>query len=369
MIKNKQLNISILDFDDIRNPLLAAGQAKATVEVGSRLAKNGHKITVLCSKYPGYKDRTEFGIKYKHIGFGSKYIRLNNFLYILTLPFSVRKIEADLIVECFTAPISTLFTPLWTKIPVVAVPTSFEADRFAKLYHFPFDVIEKFGSRFYKYFLPYTAYLDQKMKKINPTIISKIVPEGVGKEFFSIKKIHPQYILYLGRYDMNQKGIDLLLEAYSKVAKKIKYPLIIAGTGPDEKKIKKMVNDLKLDPYVKIMGSAYGRKKMKLLSKALYVTMPSRHEGFSLFSLEALASGLPLVVFDIPGMSWMNGEVSFKAKAFDTDSYAQLLTKASDENRIQKMSFESRKFAKQFTWDNVSNQFESFFFQILKQNQ
>src|SRR5260221_9438889 len=108
-LNNKRsMNIIFLDFDDIKNPLLGAGQAKATREVGIELIKMGHQITVISSKYPGYKDRKEDGITYRHIGLLSNRIRLNNIFYILSLPFAVRKLKGDIIVECFTAPISTL---------------------------------------------------------------------------------------------------------------------------------------------------------------------------------------------------------------------------------------------------------------------
>ena len=361
----RKLNIVFLDFDDIKNPLLGAGQARATLEVGRRLSEKGHKVTVLCSRYPGYTDRTEHGIFYKHIGLGTGNIRLNNLFYILLLPFSVRKIRADIIVECFTAPISTLFSPLFTKITIVALPTSFEAERFSKLYHLPFDKIEKFGLRFYKYFLPYTKYMDGQIKKVNPKIYSKIVPEGVSKEFFKIQQRQSKHILFLGRLDSGQKGIDLLLDAYSRVSTKINYPLVIAGNGPDELKILKKIHSLNLESSVRLFGPAFGEKKSKLLSEALFVAFPSRHEGFSLFSLEALASGLPIIGFDIPGLSFADEKVALKAKPFDTKQYASLLLKATNKKLISYMKKNCREFAKKYTWENVAANFELFFMEIL----
>lgn len=362
----KSLDIVFLDFDDIQNPLLGAGQAKATLEVGRRLVEKDHRVTVVSSRFPGCKDQIYKGIYYKHIGLGSGNIRLNNLAYIFAVPFYTRKIKADLIVECFTAPISTLFSPLWTKVPVVALPSTFDANRFTKLYHLPFNLIEKFGLRFYKYFLPYTEYLDKKMKQVNPKIISKIVPEGVGAEFFDIKKKTPEYILFLGRIDINQKGLDLLLWAYAKVVDKINYPLVIAGNGPDEEKLKTMIKNLELEKHVKMIGPTYGEKKFKVLSEALYVAIPSRNEGFSLFALEALASGLPLASFDIPGLSWANNQVALKTKAFNVKEYAQILARLTDKNLAKKMSDNSRLYAKQFSWENVVNQYESFFFKIVE---
>lgn len=362
----RNLKITILDFDDIKNPLLSGGQARATVEVGSRLIKRGHKITVLCSRYPGYKDRTEKGIFYKHIGLGSKNIRLNNLFYILALPFALKNIRTDIIIECFTAPVSTLFSPLFTNIPVVAIPTSFEADRFAKLYHLPFNLIEKTGLKFYKYFMPYTKDLDQKMKSVNPDVTSVIIPEGVGQEFFKIKQVKPKHILFLGRFDVGQKGIDLLLESFSKVAAQIDYPLVLAGFGPDEQQVKNLIKKYGLESKVKLVGPAYKAKKFKLLSEALFVAFPSRHEGFSLFALEALASGLPLIGFDIPGLSWTDKKVSLKAKVFNISEYARILKTASDAKIIGEMRREARPFAKKYTWENVALMQEKFFYQVLK---
>ncbi|NTU73608.1 glycosyltransferase, partial [Candidatus Roizmanbacteria bacterium] len=119
------MNIAILDFDDIQNPLLSAGQAKTTFEIGKLLVERGHVVEVICSHYPGSKDRTENGIRYHHIGISSTNLKLNNALYILALPFVVKSLKVDIIIECFTAPISTLMSPLWTKIPVVGLPSSF----------------------------------------------------------------------------------------------------------------------------------------------------------------------------------------------------------------------------------------------------
>lgn len=358
----KKLKITYLDFDDLKNPLLGAGQARATYEVACRLVSKGHKVEVLCSKYPGCKDRLEGGIKYTHIGLGSKFIRLNNLVYILVLPFFVRKTRADIVVECFTAPISTLFSPLFTKIPVVAITPSFEADRFSKKYHLPFYLVERIGLRFYKYFLPSSPFFETKMKRINPEVISKVIPQGISDEYFSIKaKNRGKYILYLGRLDIGQKGLDLLLKAYSKVSDRINYPLYIAGYGSDEEKIEQFIKKLNLKKKVKIVGPFFGEKKKRLLSAAVFAVIPSRYEGFCLVALEALASGLPVVAFNIPGISWLPEDVSLKAKPFDINGYARLMVKAAGEKENRKLKKKCRQVAKKYSWDDITAQYEQFF--------
>ncbi|HVT01507.1 MAG TPA: glycosyltransferase family 4 protein [Patescibacteria group bacterium] len=361
------MKIIFLDLDDIKNPLLGAGQAIATREVGKRLVKRGHKVIVYCSKYPNYKDRTEDGIVYKHVGLNTKNIKINNFAYIFTIPFVVKNIQnADIIVECFTAPVSTLLSPLFTKIPVVALPTSFDAKRFSKNYHLPFWLIEKYGSRAYKYFIALTPYLDNKMKKYNPKIKTKIIPQGVSSDYLTVtKNKKAEYILFIGRLDINQKGLDLLLESFAKIADKVSYPLVIAGDGPDAERVRSLIDKLDLSKKVKLVGFADKKKKIELFSGASFVAFPSRNEGFSLVSLEAIVSGNRLVSFDIPSLYWANSDVARKTKPFNTKKYSEaLLDELNTKNKI-KLDVLRKKYFEKYSWDSVSNQFEYFFQDIL----
>lgn len=369
MKNKKNLHIIYLDFDDIKNPLLGGGQAISTREIGSRLAKKGHYLTSLCSRYPGYKDRKENGILYKHIGLGSKFIRLNNFVYILLIPFYVMKLKADIIIECFTAPISTLFSPLFTKVPVVAFPSVFAAEQFSRKYHLPLYLIERFGCKFYKYFLPYTSDIDRRMKLLNPTIHSKIVPHGISPEYFNVKLKKPKHILFLGRFDMDQKGIDLLLQAYKKISEKIALPLFLAGRGPDEGKMRELITKLGIEEKVKIVGPAFGQKKLELMSEALFVAFSSRHDDMSIWALESLAAGLPIVMFDQKEFFWANESFSYKAKSFSIDSYAEKLWTAATDFQLNKKRVAGKDYAKQFTWDKVADEFESFFNEVQQMEQ
>lgn len=363
------MKIIFLDFDDVKNPLLGAGQAHATYNVGGELVKRGHEVVSVCSRYPGYKDRVENGIQYKHIGLGSSNIKLNNFVYIFSVPFYLVRAKADIVIECFTAPISTMFSPLFTKIPVVALPSMFNAKEFTKKYRLPFHLVEKLGIKHYKYMLPYSEVDSAKAKKLNPNILYKIVSQGVGEEYFKIKSAKKKHILFLSRFDINQKGIDLLLEAYAKVKDKINYPLVITGHGPDGEKIKSLAKKLNIENKVNFVGSAYGEKKFKLMSEAVFVAFPSRHDEMCLWTLEALAGSLPIVCFDIPESKWIGRNVSFKAKAFNIDDYSERLLEAASTPKIEKMSKDARDFAKNFKWSNVAKEFESFFKKILKEEE
>lgn len=359
--------IAIFDMDNLKNPFWGAGQARATREVWKRLSGK-YDVTVYCSKYPGYKDYREDGIQYVHIGINSSNSQLVNMAFICAIPIKAAQLQVDCIIENFNAPTSVSFLPLFTKIPVIAIPTMFNAIEFTKKYHIPFHLIEAWGLKYYRYMTPYSEVDSAKIAKLNPTITYKIIPQGVGEEFFAIPHEKPKHILFLGRFDIWQKGIDFLLEAYAKVADRIGYPLILAGHGPDEEKIKKMIKDLNIADKVTIVGSAYGQKKIDLISESLFVAFPSRHDELSLWALEALGSGMPIAAFDLPEAKWMPNTVSLKAKPFDTEEYGECLVRLTEEEKNSSMRQAAREFARGFSWDTVAREFDTFIQDVINKN-
>ncbi len=357
--------IAVIDMDDLRSSHWGSGQARATREVFKRLTDT-YDITIYSSKYPGYKDYTEDGLKYVHIGIDHPNPQFTNIWFLANIPFFVRTIKnADLIVENFNAPTSVSFAPAFTRIPVVGIPTMFNASEFAKKYHIPFHWVEQWGIKYYKYMTAYSDIDSAKIEKLNPHIEYRIIPQGVGEEFFAIPHHKPKHILFLGRLDIWQKGVDLLLQSYAKVAERIGYPLVIAGHGSDEKKLKELASKLGIQDTVSFTGGAYGDMKTKLISEALFVAFPSRHDELSLWALEALASGMPIVSFDLPEGRWMSDDVALKAPAFDIEAYAAQMLQATDPETNSNMRIAARNFARAYTWDRVVAQYRDFFEYII----
>jgi glycogen synthase len=206
----------------------------------------------------------------------------------------------------------------------------------------------------------------EKMKRLNPDINYKIISQGVDNDEYNITLKNPKYILYLSRLDIHQKGIDLLIYAYKKIFKRIPFKLVIAGHGPDELKIRKLVKSQNLEDHVIMYGSAYGKEKLELMSKSLFVAFPSRHDEQPLWILEALAAGLPLVTFDLPESKWLGNKVRLNSTPFDVDEYAARLLYATNADVNSKMRKEAKLFARRFSWDRVTNETENYFYQVLE---
>lgn len=368
----KPLSIAFLDFDDLKNPLLSGGQARATYEVSKRLVKLGHVVTIVCSRYPGSQDYTEDGIFYKHIGLGSKNIKLNNLMFFLALPFAVRSLKVDAMIECFTAPISTCFSPLFTKTPVIGMPTMFEAAEFSKKYHLPFDKIEAFGVKFYKYFLAYSPINKAKMAKMNPKVYTRVIPNGVTEDWFTIEGHEEAYAFFLGRIDIVQKGLDTLIDACARLPKDFPVKIIIAGNGPpeEEQKLSKLIVEQNVSHVVEYIGRVDGKKKEKLIANCLFGLYPSRFEDFPLVPLEFTAMGKPLVCVDVPGLAWVSEKAAIKAKPGDAEDLARALnTMATNTAVREELRKNARPFAKQYGWDSIAEQYADFCYEVIEKEQ
>ncbi len=363
----KRINIAILDMDNLKNPHWAGGQARVTVEIGKRLVER-HSITVYCSKYPDYEDYTENGIKYIHIGLGTNHARLNNIAYILILPFVVRKIKADIILENFTAPFATCFSPLFTKIPVVFLTSFFNPKALEKKYKIPFHIITKFGLKFYKYGIPLTKEQENEVKKNNNKINTMVIPNGVDGNYFEHPITEKNYILYFGRIDMNSKGIDLLLEAFSLVCNRVSEDLYIMGSGTqsEEAKMKNLIKIYGLEKRVKLLGRIFSPEKERYVAESKFVVCPSRYESLGLSALESMALGKAVVCFDISGFKWADNSICFKVEDISVEALAEKILEASKNHEVRRnVAKKAREFARNYDWDKSTHLYESFFEQVL----
>jgi glycosyltransferase involved in cell wall biosynthesis len=102
------------------------------------------------------------------------------------------------------------------------------------------------------------------------------------------------YALFLGRLSP-EKGLTYLLDAW----KQLKTPgarLVIAGTGPEEGHLRRIILESKLNT-VELRGFVDPAQHRELWANAKFLIVPSIwHEPFPLVVLEALAHGRPLVV-------------------------------------------------------------------------
>jgi glycosyltransferase involved in cell wall biosynthesis len=125
---------------------------------------------------------------------------------------------------------------------------------------------------------------------------------------------HSSILLYIGRLS-KQKGVDYLIKAMPAVIKKFpKAILKIAGTGPEENNLQKMVGSLGIDKSVKFLGWVDGTMKDAVLRECYAVVLPSIWpENDPVTKYEAAFYGKAILASNIGGIPEFvkDGETGF----------------------------------------------------------
>ena len=109
-------------------------------------------------------------------------------------------------------------------------------------------------------------------------------------------------VIWHGHAQMRRKGLDVLLDAWELVRKERQDPLLLlVGTGRNTRELRRRADQ---DPSIRwIDRYVLDREELwRYLSAADVYTLPSRHEGFAVAPIEAMACGLPVVAADASGV-------------------------------------------------------------------
>jgi glycosyltransferase involved in cell wall biosynthesis len=172
-----------------------------------------------------------------------------------------------------------------------------------------------------------------------------------------------------GRIDIFRKGLDLLLDAWSRF--RAAHPdqdrrLILIGSGDDASKLRSMLggrHDLSvlwIDRYIR------DRPLMRTwLSAADVYVMASRHEGFPVAPLEGMACGLPVVATAVPGIAEIMGDKvplpGIIAPIADVSALASALERLLNNIGLsQDLGFRAKKRAQDFSLVSVGTQLRTF---------
>ncbi len=237
-------------------------------------------------------------------------------------------------------------------------------------YHLPFRFFEKFFLNQYKYLGTVTQSLETKLKKINPKAKTFTIHNGIDSvvSVDEKSKFKQDCIFFLGRIEVNQKGLDLLLKALKNVSNPKNYKLIIAGSGLKSEitKLNRMVSEFGLGDRVEFIGRVGSEQKHEFFKRSIALVAPSRFETFGIGALEALSYGVPVITYEIDGFSWMPKNTCLKAKPYDVDSLTtKIQTIIDDASLRDSMSMSCLESAKDFTWDSSFSKFNTMLLEVL----
>jgi len=184
---------------------------------------------------------------------------------------------------------------------------------------------------------------------------AKIIYPPVEVNFKSedgLKKAESPYFLAIGRLS-KYKNFDLLIKTFNK----IKYPLVIAGTGIEEKKLKSIAGSN--ITFKKVSDE----EKNKLLDGCLGLINPVVDEDFGIVPVEAMAHGKPVLAHKSGGHleTIIEGETGL---FFEKDNVDSLSEKLLDfEQMIKNNKFDHEKIkshAQKYSKERFKKEFENF---------
>lgn len=366
------MRILHLDPDDMGNPLSGGGPVR-TYEIYRRLAAR-HEITVLTPTFEGSTpERVRDGIRYLRLGrkvgdHGSSH----HLTYLAALPRAVRRFEHDLLVEDFMPPSSATWTPLFHSRgkPLIASVQWFFARAYTRRLKLPFHWGEEYGVRMYRHFVVLTDAMRQHIETRHPKADCRTIANGVDETLFRNDPLPRRGLLFLGRIQVQAKGIDLLLDAYARIPEAEREPLTLAGTVQEPEALQVLIERFGLGAWVRATGAYDATERTRLLAQCRFVVMPSRTETFGMTIAEANAAARQVVVFDRAPMNEVASPGSLRVPPFDTDAYAQAMRQLlrMPHAELAALGDASRAFATRWSWDAAAAAQEDFYETVAEQH-
>lgn len=135
-------------------------------------------------------------------------------------------------------------------------------------------------------------------------------------------------IVFVGRV-VHEKQIDKLVAAFAKLDPALNAKLEIVGFGDQENELKNMARTLGVADRVKFTGFVSDEEKKDALHRAKVFAMPSIAELQSISTMEAMASGLPVVAANAVALPHLvhDGENGYLFEPGNVDQFADRLGK------------------------------------------
>jgi glycosyltransferase involved in cell wall biosynthesis len=167
-------------------------------------------------------------------------------------------------------------------------------------------------------------------------------------------------VLCTGRIN-EEKNLDVLIKAIPHVIKNVNAHFLIVGEGGDYKKsLIDLAHELKVDKYTTFSDFLDWEDYPNIYSIADVFTLPSEAELQSLVTMEAVATGLPIVVVNkgaLPELASMNNGLVFESQ--NCEQMAECIIRIlSDEQLKEKMSNNSLNLIKKHSIQSVAEQYE-----------
>lgn len=167
----------------------------------------------------------------------------------------------------------------------------------------------------------------------------------------------PRFVLYVGA-KRKHKNVEAAIRALARVRASGQTDLSLVMTGREDSVpdgVKRAIAQSGLQDSVMSCGFVRPELMPALYSAARMLVFVSKHEGFGLPPLEAMACGTPVVASKATSIPEVVGDAALTVDPDDIDAIAQAILRVDTDERLrQRLSSEGFRRASNFCWDEAT---------------
>jgi glycosyltransferase involved in cell wall biosynthesis len=397
--------MNILFVADVSIANVASGSERVLYEQCTRLARKGHEIHLLTRKLPSHRSHLETvdGVKEWRYSFNKElpYPIRSIFLHCRRSFNAIQRESSSYLIN-FHQPFSAagvLSSPASRGIPTIytchslsfqeyasqsSAPTNAKERLFYRLQLQARRLTEKSALRKSNHIVVLSEYTKEKLENTYglPPAKIHVIPAGVDLTHFRPNDDKRSLRNHLGIPSRNftllsirnlepRMGLENLIQAFKNIlAEKTHVSLVVGGEGPLAQNLKSLAIAAGVEDSVKFVGYIPEEELPYYYQMADLFILPTRElEGFGLVTVEALASGLPVLGTPVGGtkeiLAHMGPEFLFSDAS--PESIARLILQsmggwATNPQVYNQISRKCRKVAENhFSWGAHITRLENLF--------
>lgn len=357
-------------------PKWLAGTEIATYNIAKNLAKRNHHVHVITSLDEGLpQESIEDGFHIHRIP-RQKVKFLGIILFWVRIFWLLKKIKPDIVhAQSIPAGIPGVLARkilrrpcvVWGRGSEIYLPWRFK------------EVISKLALRNADAVIALTEDMKREIRKICDKDIY-VIPNGVDLERFEnlssenirrkLEITNEQKIVIFAGILRPIKGVKYLIQAMNIIRQKnTKASLMLIGDGEERQSLEELVKESNLGDCVTFVGQVPNEEVLEYMAASDVFALPSLSEGFPIVSLEAMASGLPIVATKVGGLpeiveDGQNGFLVEPKSPRQIADKAQLLLE--DDELRGRISRNNKEKARSYSWQSIVQRLEEVYRTIEK---
>jgi glycosyltransferase involved in cell wall biosynthesis len=356
--------LSYYSYDSLKNPWLSGGGALRDFEILQRQRGRWKDIVVYTGSYPGFRDEVREGVRYRKLGFGRKYL-ISRLSFTFFANLRVLFDRADAIgnsISAYAPLLGGLLRPGRFYLVAHHYVGSRSKEKYSLMGRFAW-LSEWLLFRFARRLSVSNGQVAARVRAMNPRMRILQSQNGFDPGLLHVTpgESIPPFILFLGRFDIYMKGLDLLIAAFGKLRPEVRggMALVLAGAASPEAlaAVRKLVPAGE-EGRVKLVPNVPEAEKRELLRTCLFFCSPSRFEGWGIAALEANASGKPVLVSRADGFldSIKEGYSGIMVPVEDEAALVVALERLIGNGDLRReLGGNARDWAKRFAWDDIAD--------------